>query len=123
MKVLGHGWEKLLEGYFDHKVTFFQPVKGQDSTGQRTNTFVAVEGLIDVSCAVGDRMLSKVSTDQSSYGMKEPSTVVLISGHHPEIILGWKAIIDGNDNEPYLVESRTPNQSADVSEIPIGRWH
>lgn len=123
MKLLGHNWQNLLKDYFDHTVTFYKPTKKQDSTGQQTNDFEVVEDLTDIVCAVGNRELAKTSNTQSSYGSEETEVRILISGAHPEIEVGWKAIIDHMDSEPYIVQERTPNQSADVSEIPVSRWH
>ena len=123
MKLLGHIWQNLLKDYFDHTVTFYKPTKKQDSTGQQTNDFEVVEDLTDMACAVGNRELAKTSNTQSSYGSEETEVRILIADAHPEIEVGWKAIIDHMDSEPYIVQERTPNQSADVSEIPVSRWH
>jgi len=123
MNLFGAGWEGLLSDYFDHKVTFYSPKKIQDSTGQQTDDFEIVSTLTDVPCAIGNKMLSRTSNMQSSYGSQEPRTVILIANAHPEIKVGWKAIVDGSSDEPYLVQERTPNQSADVSEVPVRRWH
>lgn len=123
MKFLGNGWQDMLKGYFDHTVTFYRPTKDQDSTGQVLDKFEEVEGLTDIPCAVGNRNLTKTSNTQSSYGSEEGYVRILIADAHPEIKIGWKAIIDRVDSEQYLVQERTPNQSADVSEIPVSRWH
>lgn len=123
MKLLGTGWKGLLKDFFDHTVTFYAPTKEQDETGEQMDSFTQMEELTDVPCAVGNRQLLRSSTNQNSYGAEEPSTRILIADAHPEIKIGWKAVIDHLESEPYLVEERTPNQSADVSEIPVRRWH
>lgn len=123
MKLLGYGWQELLQGYFDHTVTFYKPTKKQDSTGQQIDDYEQVDGLSDIPCAVGNVRLARTSNTQSSYGAEESGIRILIANAHPEIEVGWKAIIDHMNDEPYLVEERTPNQSADVSEIPVSRWH
>ena len=123
MKLLGSGWQHLLEDYFDHTVTFYEPTKAQDDTGELVDSFTQVEALTDVPCAVGNRQLIRSSTSMNSYGSEEQRTAILIADAHPEIKIGWKAVIDHLESEPYLVEERTPNQSADVSEIPVRRWH
>ena len=123
MKLLGNGWQELLKDYFDHTVTFYKPTKKQDTTGQQVDDYEEVEGLSDVPCAIGNKNLAKTSNTQSSYGAEESGIRILIADAHPEIEVGWKAVIDHMSSEPYLVEERTPNQSADVSEIPVSRWH
>ena len=123
MKLLGYGWQDLLQGYFDHTVTFYKPTKKQDSTGQQIDDYEQVYDLSDLPCAVGNVRLARTSNTQSSYGTEESGIRILIANAHPEIEVGWKAIIDHLHDEPYLVEERTPNQSADVSEIPVSRWH
>ena len=123
MKLLGNGWQDMLKDYFDHTVTFYKPTKEQDSTGQILDKFEEVETLTDIPCAVGNRNLAKTSNTQSSYGSEEGFVRILIADAHPEIKIGWKAVIDHMDGEPYLVQERTPNQSADVSEIPVSRWY
>lgn len=123
MKLLGYGWQELLHGYFDHTVTFYKPTKKQDSTGQQIDDYEQVDDLSDLPCAVGNVRLARTSNTQSSYGAEESGIHILIANAHPEIEVGWKAIIDHMNGEPYLVEERTPNQSADVSEIPVSRWH
>ena len=123
MKLLGYGWQELLQGYFDHTVTFYEPTKKQDSTGQQIDDYEQVGDLSDLPCVVGNVRLARTSNTQSSYGAEESGIRILIAGAHPEIEVGWKAIIDHLHDEPYLVEERTPNQSADVSEIPVSRWH
>lgn len=123
MKLLGRDWQNLLKAYFDHTVTFYKPTKKQDSTGQQLDDFEVVEDLTDVACAVGNRGLAKTSNTQSSYGSEETEIQILIADAHPEIEVGWRAIIDRMESEPYIVQERTPNQSADVSEIPVSRWH
>ena len=123
MKLLGYGWQELLQSYFDHTVTFYKPAKKQDSTGQQIDDYEQVGDLSDLLCAVGNVRLARTSNTQSSYGSEESGIRILIAGVHPEIEVGWKAIIDHMNGEPYIVEERTPNQSADVSEIPVSRWH
>ena len=123
MKFLGNSWQDMLKGYFDHTVTFYKPTKDQDSTGQVLDKFEEAEGLTDIPCALGNRNLATTSNTQSSYGSEEGYVRILIADAHPEIKIGWKAIIDRVDSEQYLVQERTPNQSADVSEISVSRWH
>lgn len=123
MRLLGNGWQKLLEGYFDHTVTFYKPTKKQDSTGQQIDDYEQVYELSDLPCAVGNVRLARTSNTQSSYGSEESGIRILIADAHPEIEIGWKAVIDRTSSETYLVQERTPNQSADVSEIPVSRWH
>ena len=53
MKLLGYGWQELLQGYFDHTVTFYKPTKKQDSTGQQIDDYEQVGDLSDLPCAVG----------------------------------------------------------------------
>lgn len=123
MRLFGLGWQNLLEGYFDHTVTFCRPIKRQDSTGQQTDEFEIVGCLTNVACAVGDRRSAKTSNTQSSYGTEDAEVRILISGAHPEIRVGWKAVLDHMESEPYVVQECVFSQSADVSEISVGRWH
>ena len=123
MKLLGYGWQEMLEGFFDHTVTFYRLTKKQDSTGQMSEDYEKVESLEDIPCAVSNRNLAKTSNTQSSYGSEETEVKILISGAHPEIEIKWKAILDHMDSEPYVVQERTPSQSEDVCEVLVSRWH
>ena len=123
MRLLGNGWQGLLKDYFDHTVTFYKPTKKQDSTGQQIDDYEQVYELSDLPCAVGNMNLARTSNTQSSYGSEESGIRILIADAHPEIEVGWKAIIDRTSSESYIVQERTPNQSADVSEVPVSRWY
>lgn len=115
MNVLGKGWPKVLKGFFDRKVTFQASLEVQTESGMQISTWADVEGYVDVDCVIGDSMLK----EQSNLGAKHPRTVILLAGRHDIIDTNMRAIIDG---KPYRIEERTPNQSDDVTEIPVSRW-
>lgn len=122
--LLCKGWAELLSVYFDHTATFYEVELGQDDTGQPTNARKdePVAGLIDVKCAVGDAKRAKTSNNMSSYGTNEGETAIVFPGCHDEIEVGWLVAIDGDTNNMYVVDNRTTNQSADVTEVYLNRW-
>lgn len=119
MKLFGPGFATMLSAYFDRKVTFQEPVTTQDEYGELHPTqWNDVDGYTDLECCVGDRMIKS----QANLGAKEPNTVILLPGAYTGIQQEWRAIIDGDLSRPYRLEERTPNQSDDVTEVPVSRW-
>lgn len=124
MKLFGEGWVKLLAPFFDHKITLYEAVEEQDSTGDPTEVrLVEAEGLTNLVCAAGNLTLAKTSTNTSMYGAEESRYRILIEGAHPDIKVGLIAILDGDNDVKYMVGERTPSQSEDVTEIVVSRWH
>lgn len=115
MRLLGKGWSKLLKGFFDRKVTFQASVEVQTESGMQISEWQDLPGYVDLDCVIGDSMLK----EQTNLGAKNPRTVILLAGRHDSIDTNMRAIIDG---KAYRIEDRTPNQSDDVTEIPVSRW-
>lgn len=107
-----------VEPYMDRRVSIYLPFQnGADTYGELIPGDVAVAGLSDLKCCIGDKVRRETNGISVSARVDTHETVVLLAGYYPTIIPRMRAQDDAGIM--YDIDHVAHDQTRTVTELIV----